>query len=407
MSVLFQPFTLGGLTLKNRFMQSATVEGMATEEGAVTEPLIARSRAVAHGGAGLMIPGALYVHKSGRAVPHMTGIHEDALVGGLRALTDSVHEAGAKIAFQLDHAGRQTRSSTIGRVPMAPSSGARDQLYFEKPAEMTETEIQEMITSFASAARRAVQANVDGIQIKASHGYLVNEFLSPFFNKRTDGWGGSEEKRFRFLAEIVAAIRKEMPVGMPLLAKLNMDDHTPSEGIHPELACRYAKRLHELGLDGIEVSCGTFLYSGMHIARGEVPVSDYLRCMPWWARPVAHGVLKSWVGKYPMEEAYNLGGARLLRQELPKMALMLVGGMRTLSEMERIVEAGDADIISMSRPFVRQPDLVNRFAGGKAAAATCTSCNRCNAAYTLDVPLRCFSGAKILQRDKRVAEAPV
>jgi len=190
-----------------------------------------------------------------------------------------------------------------------------------------------------------------------------------------------------------------MPEGMPLLVKMNMDDHTPKDGIHPELACRYAKRLSELGLDGIEVSCGTYLYSGMHICRGEVPVSDYLRGMPWWARPIARGVLQSWVGKYPMQEAYNLAGARLLRQEVPQMPLLLVGGMRSLSGMEKIVDEGDAAIISMSRPFVRQPDLVNQFANGKATASTCSSCNRCNAAYTLDVPLRCFSEAKIVQRN--------
>lgn len=105
-----------------------------------------------------------------------------------------------------------------------------------------------------------------------------------------------------------------------------------------------------------------------------------------------------------MQEAYNLAGAKLLRKEVPKMALLLVGGMRNLPEMEKIVDEGDAAIISMSRPFAPQPELVNQFASGKATASACTSCNRCNAAYTLDVPLRCFNTTKIVQRNDRRSE---
>ena len=138
MSILFQPFALNKLTVKNRFMHSATVEGMASERGEVTDSIIQRYQRLGQGNVGLIIPGALYVHPTGRAAPHMTGIYDDSLVPGLLRLTDSVHEAGSKIAFQLDHAGRQTTRRLIGRTPIGPSSSGRDSMYFVKPKAMTE-----------------------------------------------------------------------------------------------------------------------------------------------------------------------------------------------------------------------------------------------------------------------------
>jgi len=220
----------------------------------------------------------------------------------------------------------------------------------------------------------------------------VNEFLSPFFNKRNDAWGGSEENRFRFLREIYECIRKEMPQGMPLLIKLNADDYTPKQGITPDLAARYAARLAELGIDGIEVSCGTYLYSGMNIARGDVPVREFLKVLPWWARPMGRRVMESWIGKYALEESYNLAAAKLLRQTVPVVPIILVGGMRRRSHMEEIVGGGHADLISMSRPLIREPDLVNRFSSGQVETAACTSCNKCTAAYANDMPTHCYCG---------------
>ena len=232
-----------------------------------------------------------------------------------------------------------------------------------------------MIEAFGAAAHRAVSAGADGIQIHAAHGYLVNQFLSPFFHKREDAWGGSEENRFHFLKEVFAGIRKEMPRGMPLLVKLSTDDHTPKRGITPDLAARYAAWLGELGVDGIEASCGSSLYSPMNMSRGDVPVHELMRSLRWWVRPAARLLLGSWVGKYDLEEGYNLAAAKLMRQSAPKVPIILVGGMRRLSHMEEIVGGGHADLISMCRPFIREPGLVNRMDSGTAEAASCTSCN--------------------------------
>ena len=141
MSILFQPFVLNKLTVKNRFMHSATVECMATEHGEVTDAIVHRYQVLAKENVGLIIPGTLHVQPSGRGFLYGMGIHDDALVPGLRRLTDAVHEGGAKIAFQLVHAGRQTTRDLIGRTPLGPSAIGRDPANFVKPKMMTENEI--------------------------------------------------------------------------------------------------------------------------------------------------------------------------------------------------------------------------------------------------------------------------
>jgi 2,4-dienoyl-CoA reductase-like NADH-dependent reductase (Old Yellow Enzyme family) len=392
MSILFEPMTLGSLEIKNRFVHSATVENMATERGKVTEDIVNRYRTLARGEVGLIIPGNLYIHPLGRAFKYEAGIYSDDLIPGLKQVVDAVHEEGGKIAFQLIHAGRQTTKQLIGQIPLGPSAKGRDPINFVKPKEMTEAEIEETIDAFGKAAGRAVQAGADGVQIQAAHGWLVNQFLSPFFNHREDAWGGSDEKRFRYLKEVVLEIRKHLPEGMPLLAKLNTHDYTPQEGITPPLAAKYAGWLAELGIDGIEVSCGTALFSSMNNIRGDVPVDEMVSAMAWWMKPLARLMLKSWVGKYDLQEGYNLEAATTLRPAIGSVPLMVVGGMRRLSHMEQILEQDQADFISMSRPFIREPDLVKRFKEGQTDVAACQSCNKCAAALVSDMPIRCYHG---------------
>jgi 2,4-dienoyl-CoA reductase-like NADH-dependent reductase (Old Yellow Enzyme family) len=147
-----------------------------------------------------------------------------------------------------------------------------------------------------------------------------------------------------------------------------------------------------MGIDGIEVSCGTALFSSMNTILGDVPVEEMLGSMSWWMKPIARQVLASWVGKYDMEEGYNLEAAATLRPAIGDVPLIVVGGMRRLSHMEQVVEQGQADLISMSRPFVREPDLVQRFREGQASVAACQSCNRCAAALVSDLHIRCYCG---------------
>lgn len=191
MTVLFAPLQIGALEIKNRFIHSATYEAMASPSGEVTDDLIKRYQRLAKNKIGLIIPGYMYVHPLGRAFHLQTGIHDDAMIPGLKKLTDAVHQEGGKIVFQIAHAGRQTRKEVIGRTPMGPSGKWRDPANFQKPKEMTEAEIIDVVNAFEKAADRAVKAGADGVQLHGAHGYLINQFLSPFLNQRKDPWGGT------------------------------------------------------------------------------------------------------------------------------------------------------------------------------------------------------------------------
>jgi 2,4-dienoyl-CoA reductase-like NADH-dependent reductase (Old Yellow Enzyme family) len=391
MSLLFSPIKIGKVELPNRFLCSATYEVMAKETGEVSDELVKRYVKLAKGDVGLSVTGLMYVQSSGRGYKYQTGIHQDSMTDGLTELVDAVHQAGGKIAFQLAHSGRQTTKGMIGQTPLAPSSRGRDPLNFVKPKEMTETEILETIRAFGAAAKRAVEAGADGIQLHAAHGYLICEFLSPFFNIRTDSWGGSDANRFRFLKEIYQEVKKVVPDGYPVFVKLNTNDYTPKEGITPVLATKYAKWLAELGIDAVEVSCGATNYSYMNMCRGDVPTAEIVQGLSWWEKPIGKMMIGKLEGKYNLEEGYNLEAARMIKPVLGDTPLFLVGGMRTVSHMENILEKNYADVISMSRPFIREPFLAKKIEEGEMKKVSCVSCNRCIAAVVNNFPVYCYN----------------
>ena len=391
MTTLFSPMKIGNVEIPNRFIASATHEGMAAKTGEVSDELIKRYERLARGGVGLSITGLMNVHASGRAYKNQTGIDDDSMIPGLQKLVDTVHQAGGKIAFQIAHSGRQTTKGIIGRTPLAPSSRGRDPVYFVKPKEMTEEEIMEVVVAFGAAARRAVEAGADGIQLHAAHGYLISEFLSPFFNIRTDSWGGSDENRFRFLKEIYNEVSGAVPEGYPVLVKINSNDFTPQEGTTPTLAATYSAWLAKLGIDAVEVSCGATNYSYMNMCRGDVPTADMVKGLAWWEKPIGRLMIGKLEGKYDLEEGYNLEGAKLIKPNLGDTPLILVGGMRTVSHMEEVVEKKYADFISMSRPFIREPFLVNKIKEGEMDKVSCVSCNRCMAAIPNNLPVYCYN----------------
>ncbi len=390
MSILFAPIQVGGLEIKNHFVHAGTYECMADEEGRVTQQLLGRYRNLARGEVGLIIPGYMSVHPLGRCTPHQTGIHSDEMIPGLTSLAKTIHNEGGKVCFQLAHAGRQTTKEYIGQIPMAPSSVGRDPMYLVKPREMIEDDIHEVINAYGNSARRAVEAGADAIHISAGAGYLPSQFLSPYLNQRKDQWGGSDENRFRFVKETVLAVRNELPQDMPIVMKLNAHDFTPKDGVTPPLARKYAAWLADLKIDALEITTGTTVFSNMHMWRGLVPVNELVRPLPFWQKPAAWLVLKSWEGKYDFEEAWNLKYARQIKPVLGDTKLFLVGGMRRLEHMERVIEDGEADAISMCRPFIREPFLVKNFMEGKTDQAACTSCNKCVGAIVNNMPLRCY-----------------
>ena len=389
MSVMFESVSIGKMELKNRFVHAATYEVMAADDGQVTDAIVKRYKNIAKGEVGLVIPGHMYVHPLGNAQHAQMGIHTDDMIPDLKKLADTVHEEGGKVAFQLAHGGRQVPKKIIGTAPVAPSGQGLDPVSLNKPRQMTEEMIEETIGAFTDAAGRAMEAGADVVEIHAAHGYLISEFLSPFFNKRKDKWGGSDENRFRFLGEIVSRIKKRLPEDKPVLVKMNANDFTPfNKGITPDLAATYAGWLNEAGAGAVEISCGT--YYSFHTMRGDIPVSELAAGLPMWMRPVAKIKMNSQKKGNTFFHAYNLDAAKVMKPNTGDMKLILVGGVRKLSRMEDIIDQGHADLISMSRPLIREPFLVKRFKEKKSTEAACINCNKCLAAMFNEMPVKCY-----------------
>ena len=362
---------------------------MASRTGEVTDRLVGRYRKLGREKIGLIIPGYFCTHPLGRTSHHQPSLASDDMIPGVKKMVDAVHEGGGRIVLQIAHAGRQTKRTYIGRRPLAPSSRGRDPAYLVKPREMNEKDIAEAVASFADAARRVEEAGADGVQLHAAHGYLINQFLSPYFNVRKDSWGGSEENRFSFFKEVFTAVKRSVSEDFPVVVKLNTNDFTPKPGITPGLSARYARLMAEIGIDALEVSCGSPIYALLNMCRGEAPSKEMAAGFPLPLKPFVWLYFKRMEGKYDLEEGYNLEAARMIKPEIGNIPLLLVGGLRRVPHMEEIVKKGYADGISMSRPFIREPALVRRIREGKTEAAGCVSCNRCFAEIAHNRPVRC------------------
>lgn len=213
---------------------------------------------------------------------------------------------------------------------------------------MTAADIEEIVKAFGLAAQRAREAQFDAIQLHAAHSYLFSQFLSPYSNKRTDQWGGGPEQRMRFHLQVIAAIRKAVGADFPLFIKLGVQD-TVEGGLTLEEGCTAAQKLSLQGLDAIEVSEGMETLGANHIKKG-IDTRE--------------------------KEAYYAAWAKKVKNAT-QVPVILVGGLRSYDLMEEIVREGGADMISMCRPFIREPHLVNRWQNQDHTPASCISCNLC------------------------------
>jgi 2,4-dienoyl-CoA reductase-like NADH-dependent reductase (Old Yellow Enzyme family) len=345
---LFDAVNIGPVTLKNRFVRSATWEGMCDQDGAVTPRLVEYYRDLARGGVGLIITGYTYVREDGKQLQGKMGLYSDTLIPGLQGLTDAVRQQGCLVFCQLVHAGGQTSAKITGTQPLAPSA-VDFPSYGATPREMFVEEIEAIVEAFGAAASRAKQAGFDGVQLHGAHGYLINQFLSPLSNRRTDRYGGSLGNRMRFPAEVYAAVRETCGDDFPVTIKLTAHDHLPG-GFQVDEAVEVAQRLAELGIDAIEVSSGT-------------PASGKLS-------PVRQGI------DSPEKEAYNAEFARLIRQAVD-IPVISVGGLRSCDVMQRMLWEGDAGLFALSRPLIREPDLPRKWQADDCHVASCISCNGC------------------------------
>ncbi|MBN2655281.1 MAG: NADH:flavin oxidoreductase [Nitrospirae bacterium] len=354
----FSPFRLKNLSLKNRIVRSATYEKRADVDGFATDYLASLYKDLAKGGSGLIISGCALVHISGRILPQMICIHNDHYTDRLKKITEAVHRYPAKIFIQLVHGGRQCHPEMLGgEAPLAPSA-VHDPSTGITPNEMTNEQIWEIIESFVYAARRAIEAGFDGIQLHGAHGYLISSFISPHTNRRDDYWGGDEVRRFHFLEEVYKSIRNEIGEEYPIAIKMNSSDFV-NGGLEINESARIARQLQILGFDAIEVSGG--MYEAGH-KTSQTGIST------------------------PDQEAYFRQAAAEFKKEL-FIPVILAGGIRSFSVMQDIIKKGYSDLVSLSRPLIREPNLPNKMMEGKQKA-DCISCNGCMRFKKLDI-VRC------------------
>lgn len=352
------------MELRNRFVRSATYDGCA-EEGHVTEKQIDLYKRVAEGGVGLIITGITCVHRSGQISKFQNFIFEDAFISGLKRLTTAVHARGAKIAIQLFHAGREARfPKSSNQIPLGPSFFDQDPYFKGIYKSLTENEIWEIVHAFGHGAIRAREAGFDAIQIHGAHGYLLSQFLSPYTNRRNDRWGGDLKNRLWIHFEIYQEIREKVGRDYPILIKIGVQDGIPGglEFNEGKLAAQY---LAEMGYDALEISQGL---RGKGYENTEFKKRIHTRD----------------------QEAYFRHWSSQIKR-LVKVPVLLVGGLRTLELMEEIVKSGDADLISLSRPLIRQPALIVEWERGYLKGAECISCNKCLEGIMEGKTLECAS----------------
>jgi 2,4-dienoyl-CoA reductase-like NADH-dependent reductase (Old Yellow Enzyme family) len=351
---LFEPYKIGNLELKNRFVRSATWDATADSSGAVTDASLAVFRKLAKGGVGLIITAFAYVSPLGQAMERQYGVHTDSMIQGLNRLVEATHKEGAKIALQIVHAGINSMYLPLkGIIPIAVSHRPD----IDKPhREMTSEEIEATISDFVAAAVRAREAGFDAVQLHGAHGYLMSQFLSPLSNLRTDKWGGNADNRRRFHLEIVRRTRQAIGDGFPLLIKLGVQEDTEG-GLSLAESVETAQQIENNGINAIEVSTGDGIPKVAPVAKKGDPERAFFR-----------------------ERAAAV-------KRVVAVPVMLVGGIRSLEMAQNIVDSGDADLISIARPFIREPDLIARWQKGDHSPATCISCHRCHPVD--DEPVQC------------------
>lgn len=362
-SMAFQTAKIKNMELKNRFVRSATFEGMANFEGRPTQKLKELYYNLANGEVGLIITGLTHVDGY-KNLPNIDGlpfplaIDEDRLINGWGDVIDGVHRRGSKIAMQIIHLGRQDIPQL--RQPVAPSAIRLGNSGIV-PRKLSVDEINELIEKFAQSCRRVKKAGFDAVQLHGGHGFLISNFISPYFNIRNDEYGGSTENRARFIVRIIEKTRKLVGSEFPILIKMNFDEFITG-GLDKEEAIKIARIIIRAGIDAIEVTGGI---------SSENPLRESTK-----------GI------NVEQDEAYFKSYAKPLKDHV-SIPVILVGCIRSPAVIDKLLIDGIADFISMSRPLICEPGLISRWKNGDLNKAKCISCNKCRENISKKA-LRCY-----------------
>lgn len=371
---LFQTAVIGKLELRNRIVMTAVHLGYADETGGVTDRLIDFYEERAKGGAGLIIVGLGYSEKMGHAWPNQLAVDRDETVAGLKPLASVIHRHGAKACFQIGHGGGHCHPDIIGAAPVAPSSIEYHGGFI--PRELSIVEIERIIENFGESARRVKDAGFDAVEVAASGGILISQFLSPLTNKRNDRYGGELKNRLRFLIEIIESVRSKTGTDYPLLVRICGSDMMPGGHTLKE-QLELAEEIEKAGSDCINVNVG------------------------WEESP------------YPMLQMSVPRGAFLFLAEKIKnvVKVPVIGGIGINDPFlaEKILGERKVDLVTMCRPLIADPELPKKAMEGRfGEIRMCVACNqRCmgNLAKRPPEPVACLVNVRA-GRERQLAIQP-
>jgi 2,4-dienoyl-CoA reductase-like NADH-dependent reductase (Old Yellow Enzyme family)/thioredoxin reductase len=342
---LFSPFQIGKLEFKNRIVMPPMATNFAGEDGSVNERHIAYYLRRARGGVGYITFEHTGILRQGRAFPNMALIDSDQQIPPFKELVEAVHKEGGKIVIQINHAGRNTSPLITGSPIVAPSA-IPCPVRMEMPKELSHEEIQKIIEAFGQAALRVKETGADGVEIHMAHGYLINQFLSPFSNRREDEYGGDADRRMRMAIEVLRTVRNKVDGDFPVLCRLSADEYVDG-GLKIDVSKEIAKALERNGADALHISAC-------------IPASGYLNHPPYYA-----------------EEGVFVHLAQEIKSVV-SIPVITVGRIRTPELANRILEEKKADLISMGRALIADPELPTKALQGRMEEIIpCISCNRC------------------------------
>lgn len=350
---LFTPMNIGKVVVPNRIVMTAMGNHLANKDGSVSDEDIAFYGARAKGGVGLIITECACVNfETGKGNTRQMAVDDDKYIPGLKRLADEIHKYGSVIAVQIYHPGRQGIAAINGNKAMIAPSEKECQVVHQPTHEMTKEEIKETIDRFIKSAKRLQQAGIDAVEIHAAHGYLINQFLSPYTNLRTDEYGGSFDNRMRFLDEIIEGIRRECGYDYPIIVRFSANEYMeyagkPGEGLQLDDGIKIAKHLETLGVNALDVSSG--IYETMNTA---------------W-EPVG------------FDQGWKIDNADRIKKEV-SIPVIGVSVIRNPEYAEQIIEEGKVDFIASARQFFADPEWSNKAKAGKERSIRkCISCLYC------------------------------
>lgn len=380
---IFEPAQIGPLTLRNRTIRSAAFESMCPGHEP-SQQLFDYHTSVARGGVGMTTIAYAAVTESGLSFDRQLVMCPE-IVPGLKKLTDAIHEAGAAAGIQLGHCGNMSHKDICGCIPVGACTGFN--LYSPTIVRgLRKEELPELAKKFGNAVNLAREAGFDSVEIHCGHGYLIDQFLNPYFNHRKDEYGGSLENRMRFMTMCIEEVMKAAKDDMAVIVKMNMRDGLKKPGTTIDESILIAKRLQDLGVHAIVLSGGLVSATPMYVMRGEMPIKTMTHYMDkWWLKMGVRACGKMMVPTVPYEEAYFLDDALKFREALPDMKFIYVGGLVAGDKINEVLSHG-FEAVQMARSLLNEPDFVNRLKEDQHHRCGCGHSNYCiGRMYTLEM----------------------